>query len=178
MRRSALLFAGIALLSGCATVPPESCEQFEQARRAMRYDTVYRYSDADTQLATKSFAPARRAEPVAARWYTLRTHRTQIRGCDHLYLTKDLYLLRGNATALALHEQREFYTADGRLIATKREDVTNQLKSSGFYSASVPLPIPKEAPPGAYRIVTRLIAKLPEGDRTLATTSAEFRVQP
>jgi hypothetical protein len=175
--RSALLLAGIALLGGCATVPPESCEQFEQARGATRYDTVYRYSEADTQLAAKSFAPARRAELVAARWYTLRTNRAQIRGCDHLYLTKDLYLLRGD-TALALHEQREFYTADGRLIATKREDVTNQLKSSGFYSASVPLPIPKEAPPGAYRIVTRLIAKFPEGDRTLATTSAEFRVQP
>jgi hypothetical protein len=42
----------------------------------------------------------------------------------------------------------------------------------------VPLPIPKEAPPGAYRIVTRLIAKMPSGERTLATTSAEFRVQP
>lgn len=144
----------------------------------MRYDTLYRYSEADTQSAAKSFAPARAGEAVAARWYTLRTNRTQIRACDHLYLTKDLYLLRSDAVPLALHEQREFYTADGRLIATKREEVTQQLKSSGFYSASVPLPIPQEAPPGSYRIVTRLIAKLAEGDRTLATTSAEFRVQP
>lgn len=172
------MLAGLALLSGCATVPPESCEQFEQARRSLRYDTVYRYSPIDTQSAAKSFAPARRSEPVAARWYTLRTNRPQIRACDHLFLTKDLYLLRSDTASLTLHEQREFYTADGRLIATKREDVTNQLKSSGFYSASVALPIPKEAPPGAYRIVTRLIAKFVEGDRTLATTSAEFRVQP
>lgn len=172
------MLAGIALFNGCATVPPESCEQFEQTRRTLRYDTVYRYSPADTQSAAKNFAPPRRSEPVTARWYTLRTNRPQIRACDHLFLTKDLYLLRSETASFTLHEQREFYTADGRLIATKREDVTNQLKSSGFYSASVALPIPKEAPPGAYRIITRLIAKLPEGDRTLATTSAEFRVQP
>lgn len=175
---AAFLLAGAAVLGGCATAPLESCERFEQARRTMRYDTVYRYSQADTQLAAKRFAPAPRSEAVAARWYTLHTSRTQISTCDHLYLTKDLYLQRRDGGSAALQELREFYTGDGRLIASKREDVTDQLKVSGFYSASVPLPIPKEAPPGAYRIVTRLIAKMPSGERTLATTSAEFRVQP
>ncbi len=175
----ALLFLCLAVLAGCATAPPTSCEQFEQSRKTTRYDTVYRYSDADTRLAAKRFAPVRRSETVAVRWYTLRTNRTQIGGCDHLYLTKDLYLLRKPDASARLLEQREFYTADGKLITTKREDVSGQLKVTGFYSASVPLPIPKDAPPGAYRIVTRLIAKVTDtADRTLATTSAEFRVQP
>ncbi|MFL6648562.1 MAG: hypothetical protein ACJ8KO_11440, partial [Sulfurifustaceae bacterium] len=75
-----------AFLSGCATEPLNSCEQFDQARNRMRYDTVYRYSPADTRLASKSFVPARRSEPVTVRWYTLRLNRTQIRPCDHLYL--------------------------------------------------------------------------------------------
>ncbi|MFL6647412.1 MAG: hypothetical protein ACJ8KO_05570 [Sulfurifustaceae bacterium] len=168
-----------ALLSGCATEPLNSCEQFDQARSHMRYDTVYRYSAADTRVASKSFVPARRSEPVTVRWYTLRVNRTQIRPCDHLYLTKDLYLRRANDVSIMLNEQREFYSAEGQLIATKREDVTSQLDTSGFYSASIPLPIPREAPPGAYRVVTRLLLKLPNAaERTIASASAEFRVHP
>lgn len=168
-----------ALLSGCATEPVTSCEQFEQSRSRMRYDTVYRYSAADTRVASKSFVPVRRSEPVTVRWYTLRVNRTQIRPCDHLYLTKDLYLRRTNDVSISLYEQREFYSADGQLIATKREDMTGQLETSGFYSASVPLPIPREAPPGAYRVVMRLLLKRPNAaERTIATASAEFRVHP
>lgn len=166
------------LLGGCVTVPGESCERFEQNRRAMRYDTVYRYSETDTRLAAKSFTPGRQKEPAAVKWYTLRLSRTQIGVCDHLFLTKDLYLHR-NGESVVLHEQRDFYTAEGKLVATKREDVTGQLKGSGFYTASVPLPIPPEAPPGTYRIVTKLTVKTPNGaEKTLATSSAEFRVLP
>lgn len=176
-RRSFLLLAGIAALNGCASVPPGSCAQFEQSRKAMRYDSVYRYSAADTRLAAKSFVPVGRPDTIAVRWYTLRTNRTDIRPCDHLYLTTDAYLLRNPGVRAVLTEHREFYTADGALIATKRDDVSDQLRASGFYSASVPLPIPEGAPAGSYRIVMRLVVTLPEAaERTLATTSAEFRV--
>ena len=175
--RPCLLLLCVALLAGCATVPPGSCEHFEQTRRASRYETTYRYSETDTRLAQKNFAPLRSGEPITARWYTLRSNRAVIRGCDHLYLTKDLYLLRGTNGAGSLHEVREVFTSDGTSIATKREDVTAQLKASGFYSASVPLPIPKQAPPGAYRIVTKLIAKTNGSERALATASVDFRVQ-
>ena len=81
-------------VGGCATLPSASCDQFEQVRKTTRYDTLYRYSDTDTRLAAKHFAPLRRASAVDVRWYTLRTNRAQIGTCDHLYLTKDLYLLR------------------------------------------------------------------------------------
>lgn len=173
------MLAASVLLSGCATEPLNSCEQFDQARSHMRYDTVYRYSAADTRSASKSFAPVRRSEPVTVRWYTLRLNRSQIRTCDHLYLTKDLYIRRSNAASIALYEQREFYAAEGQLIATKREDVTAQLETSGFYSAAVPLPIPREAPPGAYRVVTRLLLKTSNAaERTIASASADFRVLP
>lgn len=175
--RGGFLFACLGLFAACNTVPPGSCEHFEQARRALRYETTYRYSETDTRVAHRNFTSIRSSQGIAARWYTLRSNRSVIRTCDHLYLTKDLYLLRGNDTVSSVQEIREFYTADGRLVATKREDLTNQLKSSGFYSASIPLPIPKEAPAGAYRIVSKLIAKTNGSERTLATASTEFRVQ-
>lgn len=168
------------MVGGCTAMPasPLTCEQFEQSRRSVRLDTLYRYSDADTRLAAKSFTPIGSNETIAARWYTLRSNRPVIQKCDYLYLTKDLYLLRRPEASATLQEHREFYTAAGRLIATKREDVTGQLKQPGFYTASVPLPIPKEAPAGAYRIVTKLVAKAPDGsERALATTTIEFRVQ-
>lgn len=118
-----------------------------------------------------------RAEAVV-RWYTLRLNRSTTHACEHLYLIKDLYLQRSRET-LTLEEQREFYTAHGQLIATKRENVTDQLSKTGYYTASVPLPIPRGAPAGTYRVVSRLIATLPKGRaQTLATTTAEFRVQP
>lgn len=144
----------------------------------MKLDTIYRSSDADTRLAAKNFTPLKTSEAIVARWYTLRGNRSVIRPCDYLYLTKDLYLLRQSNVSATLYEHREFYAADGRLIATKREDVTPQLRNTGFYTASVPLPIPKEAPAGSYRIVTKLTAKTPDTtERTLATTTMEFRVQ-
>jgi hypothetical protein len=168
------LFLGIG---GCTTLPSTSCDQFDQIRRSTQYDTHYRYSDTDTRLAAKRFAPLRQSGPIDVRWYTLRTNRTQISTCDNLYLTKDLYLLRQKNAQGALVEQHEFYTADGKLITTKREDLTSQLKNTGYYSASVPLPIPKEAPAGTYRVVLKLVTKAPDGaDRTLASASAEFRV--
>jgi hypothetical protein len=175
-----LLLVGTALLGGCATVPLplETCEQFERNRRSTNYETVYAYAEAESRRAATSFARAPRGELATARWYTLRTNRDAIRTCDHLYLIKDLYLQRTADGSVTLHEQREFYTAKGDLIATKREDVTSQLKSTGFYTASVPLPIPQNAPAGRYRVVSRLIAMSPgKKEQTLGTTSAEFGVQ-
>ena len=167
----------LALLGGCATVPPNDCDRFRQLRRTTDYDTTYVYSAADSREAARSFARSPRKASLTARWYTIRTNRPRIGGCDHLYLLKDLYLQRRDDAAVVLEEQREFYTADGQLIATKREDVSAQLTKTGYYTASVPLPIPEKAPPGQYRVVTRLITRGTNGaEQTLATASAEFRV--
>lgn len=178
LRAVALLLLGSAMLGGCATARLENCEQFEYARRSNNYDTLYVYSDVETRHAAASFAPAARSAAATARWYTLRTNRETIRTCDHLYLIKDLYLQRPADAELVLHEQREFYTERGELIATKRENVTAQLKTGGFYTASVPLPIPQNAPAGRYKVVSRLIALTPgKKEQTLGTASAQFRVQ-
>jgi hypothetical protein len=172
-----LLLSALALISGCATLPPEICEQFEQARETIDYDTRYAYSSAETKRAEKSFLRRPSRGAASAGWYTLRVNRSKARACEHLYLIKDLYLQR-SGEALTLEEQREFYTAQGRLIATKREDLTEQLSKSGYYTASVPLPIPRGAPAGGYRVVTHLIATSAQGrSRTLATATGEFRVQ-
>lgn len=176
-RGSAGALLGAALLGGCATVPVNDCERFERIRSRTDYDTRYAYSEADTRRAAESLTRApRKGGPVAA-WYTLRTNRAEIGTCDHLYLIKDLYL-HGTGAA-TLEEERRFYTAKGQLIATKREDVTRQLRRAGLYTASVPLPIPPNAPAGQYRVVTRLIVKTGDGaERVLAEANAAFRVVP
>src|SRR5690349_19746937 len=104
-----LLLTLVTFLAGCATEPVGSCEYFEQVRGRMRYETVYRYSGADTRIATRNFVPAPKDQEVSVRWYTLRVNRAQIHPCDYLYLTKDLYLQRSNNREVTLHEQREFY---------------------------------------------------------------------
>lgn len=168
-----------ALLGGCATVPSNDCDRFAQTRRITDYDTAYVYVETETRRAAARFARAANPASAAAPWYTLRVNRTRIRACEHLYLIKDLYLQRTGDAGLVLEEQREFYTAAGQLIATKRETLTAQLTKAGYYTASVPLPIPPKAPAGAYRVVTRLLARTGQGaEQILAQTSAEFRVLP
>lgn len=178
-RRFVLCTVLLALLGGCVTVPPNDCARFEQIRRRTDYDTAYVYSPAETRRADARFTRAPGKTGVAVAWYTLRTNRAQIRACDHLYLIKDLYLQRTVDGAAALEEHREFYTAEGQLIAAKREELTRQLGKVGFYTASVPLPIPRNAPAGTYRVVSRLVVQTSKGtEETLAQTSAEFRVLP
>lgn len=175
-QRLGLALLGALALGGCATVDPGACARFDAARASASYDTVYRYSEEDTRNAERSFRAARRRPPVAVRWYTLRLSADTVARCEHLYLYKDLYLER-DARALELEERREFYTAAGKLVAVKKEDLSGQLRRAGYYGASVPLPIPEAAPAGRYRVVTRLVWKnAPGGEQTLATTSAEFRV--
>lgn len=172
-----LTIFAVFLMGGCATLRPDKCEQFDQTRSATDYGTVYSYSKTETRRAEQNFASRPRRNGVVARWYTLRLNRTRTRPCEHLYLIKDLYLQR-SAGAITLEEKREFFTAKGQLIAAKRENITDQLSKSGFYTASVPLPIPRNAPTGTYRVVSHLIAILPKGrPQTLATAAAEFHVQ-
>lgn len=171
-----LLLLSFAFLAGCATLAPDKCEYFEKTQKTTDYDTTYSYSAAETRRAEQSFGRGSRRGAVA-RWYTLRLNRASTEPCEHLYLIKDLYLQR-SAQPLRLEEQREFYTAKGQRIAIKREDLTDQLSRSGYYTAAVPLPIPRGAPAGTYRIVSYLIATPAKGRaQTLAKTTAEFRVE-
>ena len=81
---------------------------------------------------------------------------------------------------MEFEEIREFYAGDGTLIATKREIMSKQLSASGYYVATVPLPIPRLAPMGKYTVVSKLMVRT-AGDRQgtlLAKASAGFRVVP
>lgn len=141
----------------------------------MQYDTHYRYSERDTRAAAANFKRPTTDSP-AVRWYTLRVNLTEVRPCEHLYLYKELYLQRG-AIDVSFEETRDFYTAAGQRVVSKKENITAQLKDGGYYSAAVPLPIPESAPPGVYRVVSRLMMKSRGRERVLATASAEFRVR-
>lgn len=165
------------LVAGCATFDRGMCGRFEQDRRSLRYDTLYRYSDHDSRMAAINFKPRSNPASVSVRWYTLRPNVSEIRPCEHLYLYKELYLQRGLTDGVLLEETREFYTAGGQQIATKKENVTGQLKENGYYSSAVPLPIPESAPAGGYRVVSKLVMKLGGRETVLATATAEFRVR-
>lgn len=175
--RLGLAGAVLVGLAGCATFDPDVCARFDAVRGSTSYETVYRYSEADTRNAVRTFKTVARKNTVTVRWYTLRVSADATPRCAHMYLYKDLYIER-DARSVELEERREFYTASGKLIAVKKEDLSRQLRRSGYYSASVPLPIPEAAPAGRYRVVTRLVLKnaTPGRDRTLATATAEFRV--
>jgi len=167
----------LAVMTGCATVHPDVCARFDAARASTSYDTEYRYSEADTRNAVWSFRPLKRKAPAEVRWYTLRISADAVARCEHLYLYKDLYIER-DSRSIQIEEQREFYTSSGKLIAVKKENLSAQLRRAGYYSASVPLPIPEAAPAGRYRVVTRIVLKdAGRKDRTLAAASAEFRVR-
>lgn len=142
----------------------------------MRYDTLYRYSENDSRAAAANFKPRKTSDPAAVRWYTLRLNTPEIRSCEHLYLYKEMYLQRGRLADATFEEIREFYTGGGQRVATKKENVTRQLKETGYYSAAVPLPIPESAPAGPYRVVSRLVLRANGRETVLATASAEFRV--
>lgn len=173
-----VFFGFVALwLAGCATVDPGVCGRFDQARQSLRYDTVYRYSEVDTRRAVEHFKPRHAKAPATVRWYTLRANTPAIPPCEHLYLTKDLYLQRQAGDDLVIEETREFFTGNGRRVATRKENLSRQLNNSGYYHAVVPLPIPETAPPGTYKVVSRLTMRKSGGKETvLASASTEFRV--
>ena len=177
MLRSIPVCIGALVLVSCATVDPSVCGRFDQARQSLRYDTLYRYSDVDTRQALRQFKPARQTQPAAVRWYTVRVNTPEIQPCDHLYLHKELYLQRQAGNGIRIEETREFYTASGKRVAMRRENITSQLKNGGYYTAAVPLPIPETAPSGVYKVVSRLTLRKNGGKETvLASASTEFRV--
>lgn len=184
----------LAALAGCVSAPdsaarpapavrseqaetPSACAEFAEQRKTLRYATTYRIAPAESESAARNFRPLPAGEAARARHYTLRFDRDDIAPCHHLMMRKELYLQRAAKSPLRFQETREFYSGDGTLIAVKNEVLENQLGASGYYLASVPLPIPQNAPAGKYRVVSKLILQGPDGKaQLLATTSANFQV--
>lgn len=166
-------------ISGCATFHEDTCAQFEERRKDTAYDTQYRFSESDSETAAHNFKPMPRHAGAVVRLYKMHVDQPRIKPCHNLTIRKEVYLQRTTGTTMVLEEVREFYTAHGDLIASKTEILSDQLRTSGYYLGDTPLPIPQNAPPGKYRIVSKLVMKT-KGKKTrsvmLARTSASFQV--
>ena len=177
--RLAFILAGcVLMISGCAGFREMSCAQFEENRKEADYTTQYHFQESESETAASNFKSLPKGSSAAVRLYKIRVDTPKIKPCSNLALYKEFYLQRKTGRSLALEEVREFYTADGALIATKVEAIGNQLRTSGYYSGDTILPIPEKAPPGKYRIVSKLVLKNKNGSHPtlLAKTSVNFQV--
>lgn len=158
------------LLGGCAALRPQTCEQFDAKRKQTNYATEYRR---DNSVGVK---PISKGTALAVE-YELRADTSQARPCSHVMIRKDLTLARRDDGSGTIEETWEFYAEDGTRITIKNENLTNQLRQSGRYIASVPLPIPRGAPPGKYYVISTLVARARGADaHVLAKTSTNFEV--
>ena len=182
MRRLPFAFMlGLGLLaSGCATFQQQSCAQFEERQNDADYATQYRFSDSDSDTAARNFKPLPRGKSAVVRSYKMHIEPVKIKPCRHLTIRKEIYLQRTAKTRMALEEVREFYAGNNMLITTKIESVGSQLRTTGYYTSNTLLPIPETAPPGKYRIVSKLMLKTKNGSRPvqLAKTSVNFQILP
>jgi hypothetical protein len=168
------------LLAGCAGAFAPNCEKFEQSRKETDYATHYSMSEPETAKRAREFKALGKAA-AAAPLYRLALNTDEVSPCTHLKITKELYLQRNPGRGDALEETREFFAPSGKLIATRKEVVTDQLPKTGYYTATAPLPISEGMPAGKYRVTGRLVLK-PRGNsrqaQVLARASAEFVVVP
>lgn len=152
--RSIILVA-LLLLAGCAGLEERACEQREIENRNVKPITTYRLAAPPPGQAQPRNLPAGSVPLVST--YKLSFRPGFTKPCSGTVLYKDVVIQRGPGDDLVLNEIREFYAEDGTLITSNSQDVTAQIKQSGYYAATTPLPIPKKAPPGKYRIVSRLM---------------------
>ncbi len=173
--RYALIAAVTTLLNGCATFFPESCEQFEERRKKTNYATEY-HRDSKKEIA--DLKPLGKGEMAVVLNYQMRLDTERARPCSHVSIQKELTLVRRSNSGIIIEETREFFAEDGTRIAVKNEVLTTQLNQTGRYTASVPLPIPKSAPAGKYRLTSTLTLKTKGATKatTLAKTAVNFEV--
>lgn len=173
-----LLTGATLLFSGCATFRETTCAQFEINRKEADYTTHYRFEETESETAARNFKSLPKGTSAMVRLYKMRIDTPKIKPCNHLTIQKEFYLQRKAGGNLVLEEVREFYAADGALIATKVEIFGSQLRTSGYYTGNTDLPIPEKAPPGKYRIVSKLMLKGKNANRStlLAKSSVDFQV--
>jgi hypothetical protein len=179
-RRITTVIALALTLGGCAAlVPQHDCAQFEQQRKTTDYGTRYTADGGESQRLAKKYSALPKARLAAAPLYRIDVDTHALRPCTHLQLSKELYLQRSNGE-MVIEETREFYAEDGTRIATKTETLGAQLRHTGFYRATVALPIPASAPGGRYRVVSKLMLRTKPAAtaQLLAEAETRFEVLP
>lgn len=163
IRRSALCVIVLtALLGGCASMDQFSCDMHEKQTRGSKPVTAYTLIDPKSDQTALRPLPAGSIAQVPT--YKIRFMPGFTKPCTTLTLHKDVVIQRSDEANVMLNEIREFYAEDGTLIATSTQDISEQVKKSGTYTATTLLPIPKSAPPGKYKIVSKLLFER-RGDR-------------
>ena len=158
-----------SLLSACAGMEERSCERHEAETRGTKPFTTYTLTEPRPGTsAPRALTPGSIAQ---APTYKMSFKPGYTKPCTTLVLHKEVVILRSDDANVILNEVREFYAEDGTLIATTTQDITSQVKHSGTYVTSTPLPIPKSAPPGKYKIINKLLFER-RGDRRLPVTIA------
>lgn len=145
----------LLLLGGCAGLDERACDAREAENRGVKPVTTYRLAALPPGQTEPRNLPAGSVPMVST--YKLSFKPGFTKPCSDTVLYKDVVIQRGPGDDLVLNEIREFYAEDGTLITSNAQDVTAQIRQSGNYVATTPLPIPKKAPPGKYRIVSRLM---------------------
>lgn len=153
--QAVVITALMALLQACATVDDFGCDVHEQNARTTKSITTYRPAPARPNAAPVYSLPAGSVPQVTTYKLTFRPGFTK--PCTTVTLHKDVVIQRSDEAQVVLNEIREFYAEDGTLITSATQDVTGQVTKSGSYTATTPLPIPKIAPPGKYKIVSKLM---------------------
>jgi hypothetical protein len=172
--RHRLLIVVIAtmLSGGCSTFAPSSdCKQFDEQRKQARYSTEYRFKHGEESK------PFGHQEFAVVALYQIKISPQHARHCSHITIDKELALVRRDHADIVLEETREIFSSTGARIATKTEVLSQQLRKSGRYIASIPLPIPRNAPAGKYNVVSRLTVRMGNGKPVMiARADADFEV--
>lgn len=173
----ALLAAG--LLAGCSGIQALSCDMHETRTRGVKPFTHYTYVEPKPGEVPARTLPT--GYTVQATTYKMQFKPRYSQPCTTLTVQKDVVLLRSAENDIVLTEIREVYAEDGTLITTHTQDVSDQIRKSGTYVATTPLPIPKVAPDGKYRVVSKLLQER-RADRKpavpVARTEGYFYILP
>ncbi|MFQ5935873.1 MAG: hypothetical protein ACE5LB_05665 [Acidiferrobacterales bacterium] len=172
-----LALATFGLLASAGTVDASlSCKIYAWRSTALHYRTTYEYSNEQTTAVQKQYKPLpKKGVYAVVRVYEIETVARETKPCRNLAVKKRLYLQRRDNPEFVLREINEFYAEDGTLITTNTQLLTEQLQRSGYYVASDPLPIPEDAPPGRYLLVSKLV--LTKKGRSAAFLLAEAKTE-
>ncbi|MFQ5994026.1 MAG: hypothetical protein ACE5K1_02935 [Acidiferrobacterales bacterium] len=157
------------------------CQLHKWRTQDLHYKTTYTFAAGETKTALKRYPSLpKRGVLAIARLFEVGSDVKQVKPCRNLSITKRLFLQRRDDTAFVFTEVNEFYAKDGTLITTNKQDVTNQLMRTGYYVAANLLPIPEHAPPGRYRLRSKLLLTRKGRKQTFLVASAdtEYEILP